>query len=111
MPSDAQLRDEVVACAERTLASPRARVELCRDLSFAWPKDRRRGGRRGGLLRPLGKLAKATGKAAAKAAWRHWAEGRDPGHMCAEGVIEPPERRHMLDFGHYAELYKDGKRW
>src|SRR5436190_5260577 len=106
-----QLSDEVVACAERTLAFPRARIELSRDWRFMWPDRAHPPRRHGGLLRPLGKLAKAAAKQAGKAAWRHWAKDHDPGHLTAEGVIEPPARRHMIDFGSYAELYKDGKRW
>jgi hypothetical protein len=111
MPSDAQLRDEVLACAERTLAAPSARIEFCRDWSFEWQMDRRRGRRRGGLLRPLGRLAKATGKAVLRVAWRRLSGGKRPGHMCAEGFIEPPVRRHMIDFGAFAEVRKEGKRW
>src|SRR3954451_12018028 len=109
--SPAGLADEVVACAERTLSVSRARIELSRELVFRWPRDRPRVHRRGGLLRPVGRLAKAAGKTAGKAAWRHWAKEHDPGHLSAEGVIEPPARRHMIDFGSYAEIYKDGERW
>src|SRR4051794_40913246 len=76
-----------------------------------WPQERHRPRRRGGLLRPVGNVVKAGGKAAGKAAWRRWMKGHDPGHLSAEGIIEPPQRRHMIDFGSYAEVYKDGKRW
>src|SRR3954469_875786 len=109
--SPAGLADEVVACAERTLSVSRARIELSRELGFRWPRERPRVHRRGGLRRPVGRLAKAAGKTAGKAAWRHWAKEHDPGHLSAEGVIEPPARRHMIDFGSYAEIYKDGERW
>jgi hypothetical protein len=104
------MRDEVLACAERTLTAPRARIELTREMSVNWPEDVRRRRRRGGLLRPAGRLAKTVGRSAVKAAWRHWTDD-DPGHLKGEGVMEPPARRHMLDFGAYAELYKDGRRW
>jgi hypothetical protein len=105
------LPDEIIACAERTLSVPRARIELSRDWRFAWPADRHAPNRRGGLLRPVVKLAKAGAKAAGKAAWRRLTSDADPAHLNAEGIIEPPRRRHMIDFGHYAELYKDGTRW
>jgi hypothetical protein len=107
----AALRDEVIACAERTLAEPRARVEFTREWRFIWPEARRRTRRRGGLLRPVGKLVTTAAKQAGKAAWRHWMKGVRTGDMTASGIIEPPARRHMIDFGSYAEIYKDGTRW
>jgi hypothetical protein len=109
-PADV-LRDQVVRCAERTLAEPRARIEFAREMRFTWPDHQHRARRRGGLLRPVGKLAKNIGKGAGKAAWRHWMKDRDPSNFNAEGIIEPPERRHMIDFGSYAEVYKDRTRW
>jgi hypothetical protein len=109
-PAD-ELRDEVVACADRTLSVQQVRIEITRDMRFTWPQERLQPRRRGGLLRPVGKLVKAGGKAAGKAAWRRWMKDTNPGHLNAEGIIEPPERRHMVDFGSYAEVYKDGKRW
>src|SRR3954470_8811656 len=107
----AELCREVVECAARTLAESRVRIELARDWQFAWPDERRRPRRQGGLLRPVGKLAKAAAKQAGKAAWHRWFDERDPGHLTAEGIMEPPARRHMIDFGSYAEVYKDGRRW
>ena len=106
-----ELRDEVVACAERTLAAPHVRVEFRRDWRFAWPQKQVRRHRRGGLLRPVGKLAKTAGKAAGKAVWRPWRRAPDPSRLSAEGIVEPTARRYMIDFGPYAELYKDGTRW
>jgi hypothetical protein len=106
-----ELRDEVVACAERTLSAARVRVELERQWRFTWPQKQHPPRRRGGLLRPVGKLARTAGKAAGKAAWRRLAKDADPGHLSAEGIIEPPARRHMIDFGSFAEIYKDGTRW
>jgi hypothetical protein len=108
---DPGLRDEVVACAERTLGVAQARIELSRDMRFTWPVDRDRPRRRGGLLRPVGSLVKAGGKRAGRAAWHHWMGVRDPGHLEAEGIVEPRARRYMIDFGSYAELYRDGTRW
>jgi hypothetical protein len=109
-PDPTELRDEVLACAGRTVTVERARFELTREMSVNWPDDVRRQRRSGGLLRPVGRLAKTAGKAAATAAWRHWTDDL-PGHLTGEGVVEPPARRYMLDFGAYAELYKDGQRW
>jgi hypothetical protein len=109
-PAD-ELRDEVLACADRTLSAQQVRIEFSRDMQFTWPQDRHGPRRRGGLLRPVGKLIKVSGKAAGKAAWRHWMKDNTPGHLNAEGILEPPERRHMIDFGSYAEVYKDGRRW
>ena len=109
-PTD-ELHTAVVECLERTLAAPRARIEFTREWSFTWPEDERRARRRGGLLRPVGKLAKAAGKAAGKAAWRHWTSDTDPTLMRATGIVEPRARRHMINFGPYAEVYMDGTRW
>src|SRR3954451_1782441 len=109
--SPEELADQVVACVERTLSVSRARIELARDWTFTWPQNRPRVRRRGGLLRPVGRLARTAGTAVGKAAWRRWTEDHDPGHLSAEGIIEPPARRHMIDFGSYAEIYKDGRRW
>jgi hypothetical protein len=106
-----ELADEVVACVERTLSVSRAWIELARDWTFTWPQNRPGVHRRGGLLRPVGRLARTAGRAVGKAAWRRWTEDHDPGHLSAEGIIEPPARRHMIDFGSYAEIYKDGERW
>jgi hypothetical protein len=105
------LRDEVVACAERTLSAPLVRVEYSREVSFAWPKERLPKHRTGGVLRPVGRLIRAGGRAAGRAAWRRWGPDAEPGHLTAEGLIEPPLRRYMVDFGSYAEIYKDGARW
>ena len=98
----------MVACAERTLSASRVRVEFTRELAFPWPPEQsaaRR--RRGGLLRPVGKLAKAAGKAA----WRRWGPEDVFGHLSGEGVIEPASRRYMIDYGSFAELCKDGSCW
>jgi hypothetical protein len=102
-----ELVREVIACAERTLAAPRARIELDRRIDFAWPERPRIARRRGGVLRPVGELAKRAGKAA----WNHWFDGERFGHLTGEGIIEPPARRYMIDFGSYAEVYEQGARW
>jgi hypothetical protein len=101
--------DKLVECVERTLSEPRVRIEFARDLSFERPEQRHEPRRHGGLLRPVGKLAKAAAKQAGGAIWRRWLS--DALHVRAEGVIEPPTRRHMIDFGSFAEVYKDGTRW
>src|SRR5690242_17171066 len=53
---------EVVACAERTLAAPSARIELRQELGLEWP---RAPGWRGGVLR----LAVKTGGLLVRAWW------------------------------------------
>jgi hypothetical protein len=105
------LRDDVLACAERTLRGTQVRVTLKREFDFSMRERPSMSRRRGGLLRPVGKVVRAGATAAGKAAWRHWAEGEDFGHLDGEGIVEPAARRHMVDFGSFAELYKDGRQW
>jgi hypothetical protein len=89
----------------RTMAAATARIELLIDHTWEMPERPRR--RRGGLLRPVTSVAKATGKRLLKAATRRF----DVRHQSAEGVIDFRHRRFMLDYGHYARLYADGKEW
>jgi hypothetical protein len=58
-------------------------------------------------VRPVISVAKATGKRMLNAATRAF----DFRHRSAEGVIDLPRRRYMLDYGSYARLYADGKEW
>jgi hypothetical protein len=102
---------EVVACVERTLAASSARIEYRRNLHIDWTSMRVGPRRRGGLLRPVGKVAKAGAKAAGAAAWRHLTKDMQHDFLFAEGYIEPAARRYMLDFSSYAEIHKDGERW
>jgi hypothetical protein len=97
---------ELVADAHtRTLAAATARIELLIDDTWEMPQRPRR--RRGGLMRPVTSVAKAAGKRLLKAATRRF----DVRHQSAEGVIDFRHRRFMLDYGHYARLYADGKEW
>ncbi|MEA2512675.1 MAG: hypothetical protein QOJ59_2162, partial [Thermomicrobiales bacterium] len=63
--------------------------------------------RRGGLLRPLTRL----GKAAGKRLWTRAMGDFDFRRQEAEGVIDLAQRRYMLDYGHYARLFADGREW
>jgi len=89
----------------RTLAAGAARIELVAEQIFDWPQMPRR--RRGGLLRPVGRLAKAAGKLLLKAATRT----HDFRHVSSEGVVDFAGRRYMLDHGSYAQLYAGGRHW
>lgn len=96
---------EVVLCAQRTLSEGSARVELRQDLSFArtdWPKRRRR---RGGLLRPLGRLTKVI----VKAAWKRATRDIPFGEMVGKGILEPATGRFMIDFGSFAQIHTGDK--
>jgi len=79
-------------------------MRLLRDTDFSASTIRRRR-RRGGLLRPIGKLAKHT----VKTGWRLSTHGFSFAHLAAEGFIEPVATRYMVDFGSYAELFADGR--
>jgi hypothetical protein len=104
---DQDLADEIVRNARRTLSADSARIELARDIDFQWTENRGRGRRRGGLLRQAGKALKAAGKAG----WKAFLRRHDFRHQTAEGMIEPRARRHMLDYGGWAEMLKDGVWW
>jgi hypothetical protein len=103
---------EVVACAERTLAAPSARIELRQELRIGqagWPAPP---GRRGRVMR----VAVKTGGLLMRAWWR-LATHRGPnrglafGQMFGEGFAEPARGRYMIDFGSRAQLYAGGKRF
>ena len=101
---------EVVACAERTLAAPSARIELRQELVLGraeWPRPP---GWWGNVLR----LAVKTGGLLMRAGWSLFVR-RGPnrglafGQMLGEGFAEPAQNRYMIDFGSFAKLQAEGK--
>jgi hypothetical protein len=97
---------EVVATAQRTLAAPSARVAFHQSWNvpkLEAPRRRRRGGLLRVLLWPI--------KLAFRMAWRRAIGGRRFGALSAKGILEPATGRHMIDYGSYAEIYKDGDRF
>jgi len=108
-PGGAETAHEVIVRAERTLAAPSARAEfrIDTDVVPAHPRERRGPG-------PIGKLARR----AVSAAWDRVAPGWDAArvrdalvHQHGEGFIEPAAGRYLIDYGGYAELCADGKRF
>ena len=106
---DAAVCRAVIACANNTLAAPSARLEVRLDTEFIRlkPRERRRPG-------PLGRLTRF----AAKAAWQRIAPGVDAAdlreafkHLLGEGFIEPAAGRYLIDYGDYAQMFVDGKRF
>lgn len=95
--------DEAVECAERTLAAPSARIRAGYEMDFSVPESKPR--RRGGLLRPLLRLAGA----AARRGWNY--VGRSWSSFSFEGFIEPSRRRCMMASPKFAVLWRDAKRW
>lgn len=98
---------EIVACAERTLAAPSARIELHLELGFGqatWPRPH-------GWLRLAAKAAKLLMSAGWRLATRRLetTRGLKFGHMVGEGIAEPARGRYMIDFGSFAELHAEGK--
>ncbi len=93
---------------ERTLAAPSARVAFEQG---GWPtQELERSGtprRTGGLLRPLLWAIRLIFRAAWRRAWG----GRRFGEMSAKGIVEPATGTYMVDYGSYAEIYKDGDRF
>lgn len=82
-------------------------MRLIRETDFGASDLRRihRRRRRGGLLRPVGRLAKR----AVKAGWKLSTHDFSLAHLAAEGFIEPAATRYMVDFGSYAELSAGGQ--
>lgn len=100
-----RLTEAVLARAARTLAATAVRVEFRQDWTFSsteWPKQRRR---RGGVLRPVGKLVWV----AVKGAWKRATRDLNFGHMVGRGILEPRTGRFMVDFGSFAQIHTDGK--
>lgn len=89
----------------RTYAAGSARIEIVTEHRWKIPPMPQR--RRGGLLRPLAKLGKAT----AKRVWRVAIRRHDLSRRTAEGVLDLVGRRSMLDHGSFAELHADGHQW
>jgi hypothetical protein len=95
-PADAAAA-EIVAWAERTLAGSSARIALRSDFEFSRPATQT-------SPSPIGRLIGL----AAKAVWEVASGGKAFGPNAGEGFLEPAARRYMIDFGHYAQLCKDG---
>jgi hypothetical protein len=96
---------EVIARVNRTMAASSARIEVRvdTDIILAERPERRRPG-------PAGRLARAAWKGIAST--RYATRLRDMFlHPAAEGFIEPAAGRYMIDFGGYAEMCVDGKRF
>jgi hypothetical protein len=97
---------EIVARADATLAASSARIEFRVDLARTEPGP---GPRRPG---PIGRLVASS----ARAAWARLAPGEDLAglrdafaHPVAAGFIEPAAGRYLMDYGHYAVIYRDGQ--
>jgi hypothetical protein len=106
---DATALGEVTERTAATLAVPSARIEFRSDIEVVpvQPRERRRPGFAGRLARR-----------AARAAWERVAPGWDAGrvrdafeHQLGEGVLEPAAGRYLVDYGGYAQLLADGKRF
>jgi len=98
---------EIISCADRTLMAPGARIEFRIDTVLPQPRPRPRPG-------SLGTLARL----AARAGWERIAPGVDAAdlreaftHQAGEGFLEAPAGRYQVDYGAYAQMYIDGKRF
>jgi Predicted periplasmic protein (DUF2092) len=109
---DPAVTDEVVARANSTLATPRARIEVRMDRDFT--SSRARPKRR--LPRPIARLARS----AAGAAWKRISPEMDFAsvreefkqnflHPTGEGFVEPTADRYQIDFGGYAQMHFNGQ--
>jgi len=105
---------DVIGCADRTLAAASARLEIRTDTDLGRdpvPARRRPLRRRPGLL---GRLTRRAGTAALGRV----APGMTPAevgdlflHQFGAGFIEPAAGRYQVDFGGYAEMLVDGRRY
>lgn len=101
---------EIVACAERTLATPSVRIELHGELKFLRDEWTPLRGWRGRVLRLAAKAANLQAKARWRRATRGLQYARDlrSGHVVGVGIAEPAQARYMIDYGSYAELHAGG---
>ena len=99
---------DIIARTSATLAAPSARIEFRFDWAtlVPWPAPARPG--------LIGRLARR----AARAAWERIGSDEDPAalrdafaHPVAVGFLEPAAGRYQIDWGHYAAMYVDGKRF
>lgn len=107
--------EEVIARVNRTLSVSRARIEVRTDRKITRDPARRRRRRPPG---PAGRLARS----AAEAVWKRIGPGMDLAsagemlkerflHMTGEGFVEPAAGRYQIDFGGYAVMRVDGRRY
>jgi hypothetical protein len=101
---------EVVACATRTLTASSARIQISDDTDTG--RDPEPAPRR-----PPGLIGRLAGRAA-KAVWERVAPDSDPAelrelflHQFGAGFIEPAAGRYLIDFGGYAQVLVDGRRF
>ena len=89
----------------RTVAAGSARVELTVRHHYEWPTVPRR--RRGGLLRPVLSIGWAGLRGAGRLAARRF----QLSGLTGTGYVDLSARRYMIDFGDYAGLGADDRRW
>jgi hypothetical protein len=101
---------EVIACAGRTLAASSARMQIRTDTEPGRIPERvprRRAGRMGRLAdraakRILGRVAPDVDAAEIREQFLH---------QFGAGFVEPAARRYLVDFGGYAQVLVDGRRF
>lgn len=100
---------DVIACANRTLTASSARIEARSDAEVA--RGREWQGRRPGLI---GRLVRR----AARGALERVAPGTDAAelweaflHQVGDGFVEPAADRYLVDYGGYAQMLVDGRRF
>jgi hypothetical protein len=96
----ARLVDEVVECAERTLAADGVKIEWRQDRRTYIPPTPRSPGRPGPLS-PVRRLAWAG----IKAGWKRLSCDFRSGHMAGTGVLDPSTGRYMVDYGSFAQIH------
>jgi len=102
MAGSADLISEVVGVRERTLAAGNARIQLVSELLLESPRRE---------PSAFGRLVARTAKAAGAMLMRTPLRRLNFRRRVGEGVIDMVGRRYMLDYGHFAVLYTEGKLW
>ena len=103
----------VIACAAGTLAAPSARVEIRSDADLGRPPERAQRRRPGLVGRLAGRAARGIlGRVAPDIGAAELREAREAFlHQFGAGFVEPAAGRYLIDFGGWAQVLTDGRRF
>ena len=103
----------VIACAARTLTAPSARVEIRSDADLGRQPERAQRRRPGLVGRLAGRAAQGIlGRVAPEIGAAEMREVREAFlHQLGAGFIEPAAGRYLIDFGGWAQVLVDGRRF
>jgi hypothetical protein len=104
---------ELIACAARTLTAPSARVEIRSDADLGRQPERAQRRRHGLVGRLAGRAAQGIlGRVAPEIGAAEMREVREAFlHQFGAGFVEPAAGRYLIDFGGWAQVLTDGRRF